>query len=91
MQLGVVVGTVVATRKNREFDNAKLLLVEPRTLDDRPAGSALLAVDGVGAGVGEHVLVVLEGRSAGQAAARPGAPLEAAIVGIVDQVELTGE
>jgi ethanolamine utilization protein EutN len=91
MQLGVVVGTVVATKKNRDFDNAKLLLVEPRTLDDRPAGPALLAVDGVGAGVGERVLVVLEGRSAGQAVGRPGAPLEAAIVGIVDQVELTGE
>ena len=66
MQLGVVVGTVVATKKNRDFDSATLLLVEPRTLDDQPAGPAILAVDAVGAGVGERVLVVLEGRSAGR-------------------------
>ncbi len=89
MQLGVVVGTVVATKKNRQFDSAKLLLVEPRRLDDQPAGPVVLAVDSVGAGVGEKVLVVLEGRSAGQAIGRPGAPMEAAIVGIVDEVALT--
>jgi ethanolamine utilization protein EutN len=90
MQLGVVVGTVVATKKSHKLDSTKLLLVEPRTLDDRPAGPAILAIDSVGAGVGERVLVVIEGRAAGEALGRKEAPIEAAIVGIVDEVELAG-
>ena len=62
-----VVGTVVATQKNRKLEGAKLLLVQPLTLDDRRAASALLAIDSVGAGVGEKVLVVIEGKAAGEA------------------------
>ena len=67
MQIARVVGTVVATQKHRKFEGAKLLLVQPLNLDDTPRGAALLAVDGVGAGVHEKVLVVLEGRAAGEA------------------------
>ena len=70
MQIARVVGTVVATQKHRKFEGAKLLLVQPLTLDDTPRGDALLAVDGVGAGVDEKVLVVLEGRAAGEALGR---------------------
>lgn len=87
MQIARVVGTVVATQKHRKFDGAKLLLVQPLNLDDTPRGVALLAVDGVGAGVREKVLVVLEGRAAGEALDRKGAPVDAAIVGIIDHVE----
>jgi ethanolamine utilization protein EutN len=87
MQLARVVGTVVATQKNRKLEGAKLLLVQPLTLDDAPRGHALLAIDSVGAGVGEKVLVVLEGRAAGEALRRKAAPVDAAIVGIVDHVD----
>jgi ethanolamine utilization protein EutN len=88
MQIARVIGTVVATQKHRKFDGAKLLLVQPLNLDDTPRGTALLAVDGVGAGVHEKVLVVLEGRAAGEALGKKAAPVDAAIVGIVDTVSL---
>jgi ethanolamine utilization protein EutN len=86
--LGRVVGTVVATQKHRTFEGAKLLLVQPVTLDDKPRGAALLAVDSVGAGVNEKVLVVMEGRAAAEAVGRKGAPVDAAIIGIVDHVDV---
>ena len=70
-----------------KFEGAKLLLVQPLNLDDTPRGTALLAVDGVGAGVHEKVLVVLEGRAAGEALGQKGAPVDAAIVGIIDQID----
>ena len=88
MQIGRVVGTVVATQKHRKFEGAKLLLVQPLNLDDTPRGAALLAVDGVGAGVDEKVLLVLEGRAAGEALGRKAAPVDAAIVGIIDSVDV---
>ena len=86
--LARVVGTVVATQKHRKFEGAKLLLVQPLTLDDAPRGPALLAVDSVGAGVHEKVLVVIEGRAAAEAVGRKGTPVDAAIVGIVDSVDI---
>jgi microcompartment protein CcmK/EutM len=86
--LARVVGTVVATQKHRKFEGAKLLLVQPLTLEDTPRGSALLAVDSVGAGVNEKVLVVIEGRAAGEAVGRKATPVDAAIIGIVDRVDL---
>ena len=86
MQICRVIGTVVATQKHRKFEGAKLLLVQPLNIDDTPRGNALLAVDGVGAGVDEKVLVVLEGRAAGEALGKKGAPVDAAIIGIVDTV-----
>ena len=90
MTLARVVGTVVATQKHRKFEGAKLLLVQPLNADDSPRGPALLAVDGVGAGVHEKVLVVLEGRAAGEALGRTAAPVDAAIVGIIDRVDVEG-
>ena len=86
MQIGRVIGTVVSTQKHRKFEGAKLLLVQPLNIDDTPRGAALLAVDGVGAGVNEKVLVVLEGRAAGEALRKKAAPVDAAIVGIIDAV-----
>jgi ethanolamine utilization protein EutN len=89
MQIARVIGTVVSTRKNRKFEGAKLLLVQPLQLDGAAKGAALLAVDGVGAGVAETVLIVLEGRAAGEAIGRKAAPVDAAIVGIIDEVDLS--
>ena len=91
MLIGRVVGTVVSTQKHRKFEGAKLLLVQPLNLDDTPRGNAVLAVDGVGAGVHEKVLIVLEGRAAGEALGKKAAPVDAAIIGIVDQVDVHGD
>ena len=88
MQIGRVIGTVVSTQKHRKFEGAKLLLVQPVNVDGTPRGTALLAVDGVGAGVQENVLNVLEGRAAGEALGRKAAPVDAAVVGIVDRVDV---
>ena len=88
MLLARVTGTVVSTQKNRKLEGAKLLLVQVLTLEDTPRGPELLAIDGVGAGVHEKVLIVLEGRAAGEAIGRKAAPVDAAIVGIVDSVDL---
>jgi microcompartment protein CcmK/EutM len=87
MQLARVVWTVVSTEKHPTFEGAKLLLVQPVGPDDQPRGTALLAVDGVGAGVHERVLVVLEGRAAGEAIGKKAAPVDAAIIAIVDTVD----
>ena len=89
MQIGRVIGTVVSTQKHARLEGAKLLLVQPLTLDDTPRGPELLAVDGVGAGVHEKVLIVLEGRAASDAIGQKAAPVDAAIVGIVDRVDLS--
>jgi len=91
MQIGRVVGTVVSTQKNRKLEGAKLLLVQPLTLDGAPRGMAVLAIDSVGAGVGETVLLVVEGRAAGEALGKKAAAVDAAIIGIVDTVDYTDE
>jgi ethanolamine utilization protein EutN len=88
MRIARVVGTVVATRKHPAFDGGKLLLVQPLTLDDSPRGPVLLAVDAMGAGVHEKVLIVMEGRAAGEALGRKLAPVDAAVIGIVDTVDV---
>lgn len=89
MQIARVVGTVVATQKNRKLAGAKLLLVQPLTLEGDAKGVALIAIDAVGAGVGERVLVVIEGKAAGDALGRKAAAVDAAIVGIVDRLDVS--
>ena len=71
MILARVVGTVVATQKRPQFEGAKLLLVQPETPQGEAKGATLLTIDSVGAGVGERVIVVLEGRAAGEALGPP--------------------
>ena len=88
MQIARVIGTLVSTQKHPKFEGAKLLLVQPLNPDDSPRGTALLAVDGVGAGVHEKVLIVLEGRAAGEALGKKAAPVDAAIVGIIDDIQI---
>jgi len=83
-----VIGHVVATAKHPAFSGSKMLLVRPVSPAGRPSGAEMLALDSVGAGVGERVLVVVEGRSAGEAVRNRQAPLDAAIVGIVDRMDL---
>jgi ethanolamine utilization protein EutN len=88
MILARVVGEVVSTQKRPQFEGAKLLILQPETPPGAKAGVSILAIDSVGAGRGELVIAVLEGRAAGEALGRKGAPVDAAVVGIVDQVDL---
>lgn len=87
MRLARVTGNVVATHKNEKLTGAKLLIVQPLAAAGAPEGRALLAVDAARAGVGDTVLLVIEGRAAGQALRRRHAPVDAAIVGVVDRVD----
>ena len=86
MLIGTVVGTVVSTQKHASLLGAKLLLVQPDALPGATPMPAMLAIDAAGAGVGERVLYVVEGKAAGEALGRKGAPVDAAIIGIVDAV-----
>ena len=89
MQIGKVIGEVVATRKHASHEAVKLLLVAPLELNgkERP-GAPFLAVDSVDAGIGDQVLLTLDGWAAMTAVDRLPAPIDAAIVGIVDRVEI---
>jgi len=91
MIIGRVIGTVVSTQKHAKFEGAKLLLVQPVDLNDQPKGPALLAVDGVGAGIFEKVLLVIDGRAAAEILGRKGAPVDAAIVGIIDEIDVPAQ
>lgn len=86
MQLARVVGSVVATRKHEALGGPALLLVQPIDGTGAGRGAALLAVDAAQAGVGDRVLLVMEARAAATALRRRTAPVEAAIVGVVDHV-----
>lgn len=87
MKLARVVGTVVSTIKSPIFDGRALLLVDLLEPDGREAGGYLIALDTVGAGAGETVLVLDEGTSARQIIGAPYGPLRTVVVGIVDAVE----
>src|SRR6185436_18449871 len=88
MILARVVGTVVATRKDPRLVSNKLLVARPMDPHGKAEGNYLVAVDTVDAGVGETVLIV-SGSSARMAAGMKDCPVDAAIVGIVDHVEVT--
>ena len=87
MQLARVIGNVVATRKDPRLVSNKLLVVRPMDPRGKPEGHYLVAVDTVDAGVGETVLVV-SGSSARMASGLKDCPVDAAIVGIVDAIEV---
>src|SRR6476620_1971672 len=90
MVLGRVVGTVVSTRKEDELSGLKFLLVKACDADGKPTGSSVVAVDAVGAGVGEVVLYA-SGSSARQTKVTKDRPVDATIMAIVDQVETGGK
>jgi ethanolamine utilization protein EutN len=89
MRLGRVIGTVVATRKAESLLGKRLLLVQPLDIENRPAGPPLVAIDTVSAGRGERIFFV-EKREAAKAFPGPQLPVDAAILGIADRVEIEG-
>jgi len=85
--LAKVVGTVVATRKDPRLVSTKLLIARPMDPRGKAEGSYLVAVDTVDSGVGDTVLIV-SGSSARMASGMKDCPVDAAIVGVVDTIEL---
>jgi ethanolamine utilization protein EutN len=83
-----VLGSLVATQKNEKLEGAKLLLVQPLDLRGEDKGTSVLAIDSVDAGVGDRVLLVQDGRAAQQALGKGVAAVDAAILGVIDAVEL---
>jgi ethanolamine utilization protein EutN len=96
MFLAKVEGAVVATKKEASMSGRKLLLLRPQLVDDKdptkfkPGSNTIVAVDSVGAGVGEMVLFC-QGSSARLAAGLKDAPVDAVIIGIVDSVDVLGK
>jgi microcompartment protein CcmK/EutM len=90
MLLGKVVGTVVSTRKEPTLDGSRFLLVRGMDADGKATGSLVVAVDAMGAGVGEVVLYA-SGSSARQTEMTKDRPVDAVIMAIVDQVEVEGK
>jgi len=87
VQIARVIGDVVATMKDANLSALKLLVLQPVTPDRQPAGRALVALDAVGAGVGEHVFFV-RGREASFPFYPAEPPTDACVVGIVDRWDL---
>jgi ethanolamine utilization protein EutN len=86
--LAKIVGTVVATRKDPRLVSSKMLVVRPMDPRGKAEGNYLVAIDTVDAGVGETVLVV-SGSSARMAAGLKDCPVDAAIIGIIDEIEIS--
>jgi ethanolamine utilization protein EutN len=96
MFLARVEGSVVATKKDASMNGRKLLLVRPQLVDEkdptkfRPGANTIVAVDSVGAGIGEMVMFC-QGSSARLAPNLKDAPVDAVIIGIVDTVDVLGK
>jgi ethanolamine utilization protein EutN len=90
MQLAKVIGDVVITRKDENLMGRTLLVLQPIGADGNPAGRTLVAVDAVGAGVGETVFFV-RGKEASFPFHPTEVPVDAGIVGIVDSFDVIDE
>jgi ethanolamine utilization protein EutN len=86
--IGRVIGDVVATQKAPSHVGRKILVVQPLNLDGSDRGEAVLALDAVDAGIGERVLLTAEGYSAMTAVGRPNSPIDMAVIGVIDSVDL---
>jgi ethanolamine utilization protein EutN len=87
MQLARVIGDVVMTRKDEQLAGITLLIVQPLSPDRQPAGRPIVAVDSLGAGVGEEVFFV-RGKEASFPFHPAAPPVDAGIVGIVDRWDI---
>jgi ethanolamine utilization protein EutN len=88
MLIARVIGEAVATRKHPAHEGLKLLLVQPLNLDGSDRGDAVVAVDAVQAGIGEKVLLTQEGFSAFSSVGQLMTPIESAVIGVIDHIEL---
>jgi microcompartment protein CcmK/EutM len=88
MLIARVVGELVSTQKHPSHEGRKLLLVQPLNLDGSDRGDAIVAMDSVDAGIGDRVLIATEGFSAMTAVDRPQSPIDTAVIGFIDHIEL---
>src|SRR5262249_17500300 len=88
MLIGRVVGELVATQKHPSHEGRKLLLVQPLNLDGSNRGDAIVALDAVDAGIGDRVLIAMEGFSAMTSVGRPQSPIDTSVIGYIDSIEL---
>lgn len=87
MRIGRIIGTVVATRKDERLVGTKMMITQPLTFNLESTGEPMIAVDTVGAGIGDIVLFTTG--AAGRIAARKlDAPIDASVVGIVDHIDI---
>ena len=89
MIIARVVGNIVATQKQQSHEGKKILLIQPLDLEDQPTGDLVAALDSVDAGIGDRVLAVQEGFSAMTSVGHTDSPIDAAVIGVIDLVELT--
>ena len=87
MFLGTVLGKVVMTVKDPSLEGARFLVVQPENADGRPSQKPIVAIDVVSAGAGDRVYLV-KGREACMPWRNPNCPVDACIVGIIDQMNV---
>jgi ethanolamine utilization protein EutN len=87
MLIARVIGEAVSTVKHSSHAGCKALVVQPLNLDGTDRGDAVVAVDGADAGVGDKVLLVMDGFAAMTAVERPESPIDVAVIGVIDEVD----
>ena len=85
MQPAKVIGSITATVKHSSMQGAKMLLVQPQLVEGQADGDPIIAVDGVGAGMGETVLITSDGRHSRKILQTDVTPVRWTIIGIVDE------
>src|SRR6266571_836893 len=88
MIIAKVIGNIVATQKQKSHHGQKILLIQPLDLEGQPAGDVVVALDAVDAGIGDRVLAVQEGFSAMTSVGHTESPIDAAVIGFIDLVEI---
>jgi ethanolamine utilization protein EutN len=88
MLIGKVLGEAISSHKHESYEGLTVLVVQPLNLDGSKRGTAMVAVDAVGAGKGQTVLLAPEGFCAMSAVDRMQTPIDAAVLGIVDHIDL---
>ncbi|HEY1240527.1 MAG TPA: EutN/CcmL family microcompartment protein [Bryobacteraceae bacterium] len=88
MLIGRVIGELVATQKHASHEGRKVLIVQPLNLDGSDRGDAVLALDAVDAGIGDRILLATDGWAASNAVGRPQSPIDMAVIGFIDEVDV---
>ena len=88
MIIGKVIGEVVSTKKHPGHEGIKLFLIRQLSLSDEAQGAPFIAVDVLDAGVGDKVLMTMDGWAAMTAVKRMKTPIDAAVIGVIDEVRL---
>lgn len=88
MLIARVIGELISTHKHASHAGCKALIVQPLDLEGSKRGDPVIAFDAVDAGIGDRVLLVREGFSAMTSVGRPQSPIDMAVVGVIDRIDL---